>query len=104
VTRTADELGLDEIARGRRTLLRKIARLRPGVVALVGVTLYRQVLPQGRTPGAGLKPERIGLARVFVLPNPSGLNASYPGFANKLVWFEKLRALVGAAPAHRLRS
>ena len=30
-------------------------------------------------------------ARVFVLPNPSGLNASFPGFADKLPWFEALR-------------
>jgi hypothetical protein len=32
---------------------------------------------------------------VFVVPNPSGLNASYPGFAHKLVWFRKLRRFVG---------
>jgi TDG/mug DNA glycosylase family protein len=93
VTRTADELRPEEIARGRVTLLRKIGRLRPRVVALVGITLYRQILPQGRAPGAGAKPERIQGARVFVLPNPSGLNASYPGFASKLVWFERLREL-----------
>ena len=40
----------------------------------------------------GAKPETIAGARVFVVPNPSGLNASYPGFAHKLVWFKKLRA------------
>jgi hypothetical protein len=28
------------------------------------------------------------------VPNPSGLNASFPGFAHKLVWFERLRAFV----------
>jgi hypothetical protein len=28
---------------------------------------------------------------VFVLPNPSGLNASFPGFQHKLIWFERLR-------------
>ncbi len=98
VTRTADELRPDELARGRRTLERKLARLRPAVVALLGVTLYRQVLPQGRTPGAGAKPECLRGARVFVLPNPSGLNASYPGFASKLVWFERLLEFVGEAP------
>jgi TDG/mug DNA glycosylase family protein len=98
VTRTADELRPDEIARGRRTLLRKIGRLRPRVVALLGVTLYRQVLPKGRTPGPGPKPERLRGAVVFVLPNPSGLNASYPGFADKLIWFERLRELADASP------
>ncbi len=96
VTRTAAELRPEEIALGRRALLRKIGRLHPRVVALVGVTLYRQVLPEGRTPGAGVKPERLRGARVFVLPNPSGLNASYPGFADKLIWFERLRELADA--------
>ena len=68
------------------------------MVALLGVTLYRQVLPKGRTPGPGPKPERLRGAVVFVLPNPSGLNASYPGFADKLIWFERLRELADASP------
>jgi TDG/mug DNA glycosylase family protein len=93
-TRTAAELTTAEIARGRRALLAKIARWKPAVVSLVGITLYRLVLPEARTPGPGEKPERIAEARVFVVPNPSGLNASFPGFAHKLVWFEKLRAFV----------
>jgi TDG/mug DNA glycosylase family protein len=95
-TRTAAELGAAEIARGRRTLLAKVARWQPAVVGLVGVTLYRLVLPDAKTPGPGAKPETIAEARVFVVPNPSGLNASFPGFAHKLVWFEKLRQFVDA--------
>ncbi|HUB07385.1 MAG TPA: mismatch-specific DNA-glycosylase [Myxococcales bacterium] len=91
VTRAASELGKAEIERGRRRLLAKIERLRPRVVALVGVTLYRQLLPAARTPGPGAKPEELAGARLYVLPNPSGLNASYPSFASKLVWFERLR-------------
>ena len=43
---------------------------------------------------------------MFVVPNPSGLNASYPGFAHKLVWFEAARfmhrACVGAGAWMRL--
>lgn len=93
-TRTAAELTPAEIARGRRALLAKIARWRPRVVALVGVTLYRLVVPAGRTAGAGPKPETLHAAPLFVVPNPSGLNASFPGFAHKLVWFEKLREFV----------
>ncbi len=38
----------------------------------------------------------ISGARVFVLPNPSGLNASFPGFKHKLIWFEKLREFLEA--------
>jgi hypothetical protein len=48
----------------------------------------------GAGGGAGAKSETISGARVFVVPNPSGLNASYPGFAHKLVWFERLRAFL----------
>jgi TDG/mug DNA glycosylase family protein len=93
-TRAASELTRDEIAAGRRALDRKIRRVRPELVALVGVTLYAQVLGKDRVGGAGpgLKPDEIHGARVFVLPNPSGLNASYPSFAAKLEWFRKLAA------------
>jgi len=120
-TRTAAELTRAEIDRGRVTLARKIARWRPDVVAFVGVTLYAMYFRRATGGGAGPKPEMIawtkrgsaarspsrgGLgtlpgspsssyARVFVVPNPSGLNASYPGFAQKLVWFKQLRAFLG---------
>lgn len=91
-TRTAAELDAAEIARGRRTLARKISTWRPGVVAFVGVTLYAMYFDRGSGRGPGPKPETIGGARVFVVPNPSGLNASFPGFSHKLVWFRQLRA------------
>ena len=94
-TRTAAELTRAEIDRGRVTLARKIARWRPDVVAFVGVSLYAMYFRRATGGGAGAKPETIADARVFVVPNPSGLNASYPGFAHKLVWFKKLRAFLG---------
>jgi len=90
-TRAASELERDEIQRGQRTVLRKIARLQPAVVAFVGASIYRYFRPDRASGGVGPKPERIYGARVFVLPNPSGLNANFPGFKDKLVWFEKLR-------------
>ena len=93
-TRTAAELTRAEIARGRATLARKIARWKPRVVAFVGVSLYAMYFSRAAGGGAGAKPEAISGARVFVVPNPSGLNASYPGFAHKLVWFERLRAFL----------
>ena len=107
-TRTAAELRPEEIARGRATLARKIARWRPAVVAFVGVTLYRLALGRKAAgpPGPGPKPDRPSGARVFVVPNPSGLNASFPGFAHKLVWFRRLRLFVdrvGGTPAHAPR-
>lgn len=95
-TRSAAELSSGEIATGKLLLDRKIKRLRPGIVAFVGVTIYRQFSSVTTGDGAGPKEERIHGARVFVLPNPSGLNASFPGFQDKLVWFERLREFADA--------
>ncbi len=97
-TRSAAELSTREIADGKSLLDRKIKRLRPGIVAFVGVTIYRQFLSAPAGDGAGPKDERIHGARVFVLPNPSGLNASFPGFQDKLVWFERLREFADPQP------
>jgi len=95
-TRAAAELEREEIERGKRRLVAKIRRLRPDVVAFVGVTIYREFFRKLGTDaagsGAGAKTELLCGARVFVLPNPSGLNASFPGFSHKLIWYEKLRA------------
>jgi TDG/mug DNA glycosylase family protein len=90
-TREASELAPAEYARGRLALARLITRLQPRVVAFVGSTVYRAFFGPRASGGAGPKPERIGDARVFVVPNPSGRNAAYPGFADKLVWFRRLQ-------------
>ena len=109
-TRAAAELSREEIERGTRRLTAKIRRLRPEVVAFVGITIYRDFFGKlvsrasGKTSGklsagsAGAKTELICGAQVFVLPNPSGLNASFPGFQHKLVWFERLREFIDSAP------
>jgi double-stranded uracil-DNA glycosylase len=109
-TRAAAELSREEIERGKRTLTARIRRLRPAVVAFVGVIIYREFFgkpaprasgsPVGAnaTAGAGAKPELIGGARIFVLPNPSGLNASFPGFKHKLIWFERLAEFIDSCP------
>jgi len=74
-----DTLRPEEYAAGVKTLRRKVARVKPEVVAFVGVTLFRAVF--NRRPGErvtlGLQPERLEGARVFVLPNPSGRNANF---------------------------
>jgi double-stranded uracil-DNA glycosylase len=74
--------------------------MKPAVVALVGISLYPTVAGlKGKLahPGPGAKPETIAGARLFVVPNPSGLNASFPSFAAKLPWFEALRDYAGGA-------
>jgi len=74
-----DTLRPEEYVAGARTLRRKVRRLKPDLVAFVGVTLFRAVF--GRRPGetiaTGLQTERLEGARVFVLPNPSGRNAHF---------------------------
>jgi TDG/mug DNA glycosylase family protein len=93
-TRTAAELTRAELEAGAAELRRKLGALRPSVVALVGVTLAHILLPASREAGPGPRRAAIAEARVFVLPNPSGRNAAYPGFTSKLEWFERLRAFV----------
>jgi TDG/mug DNA glycosylase family protein len=89
-TRSAAELATAEYDEGRRVLARKIARLRPLIVAFVGVTVYRRFFGNAGSGGCGPKPQRIAGARVFVVPNPSGRNAAFPGFRDKLVWYRRL--------------
>jgi TDG/mug DNA glycosylase family protein len=93
-SRSAAELTREEIVAGKAILARKIKRIAPEVVAFVGLSIYRDFFGKTASPGAGAKDEMISGARVFVLPNPSGLNASFPGFSHKLIWFEKLREFI----------
>ena len=98
-TKVASELKRAELLAGRKALVAKVTAIQPRIVALVGVTLYpvvfaredrKQPKPE-LPPGPGPKPQRIAGAHVFVLPNPSGLNASFPTFEAKLPWFAALR-------------
>lgn len=70
----ADELAADELRRGSRRLTAFVTSHRPAVVAVAGVTAYRQAFGLPRAQ-AGEQPERLAGARVWVVPNPSGLNA-----------------------------
>ena len=93
-TRSAADLTRREMDAGKILLRRKIARKRPKVVAFVGLSLYQTYFGLKKSGGAGAKQETIAGARVFVVPNPSGLNASFPGFVHKVVWYEALREFV----------
>ena len=90
-SKTAAELTRAELAEGAKLLERRVRRWKPRAVVLVGLTIYQQIFGRDATPGPGAKPQRFGGAALFVVPNPSGLNASFPGFQSKLVWFEALR-------------
>jgi TDG/mug DNA glycosylase family protein len=75
-TARADELSADELQAGGRILAAKVAALRPRWLAVVGVTAFRVAFARPRA-AVGAQPEGIGGTRVWVLPNPSGLNASW---------------------------
>lgn len=75
-TVSAAELSAEELKRGRRKLEAKVKRYRPRAVAVVGITAYRIAFDRPLAQ-LGHQPERLGHAIVWVLPNPSGLNAHH---------------------------
>lgn len=75
-TASAAELTPVELADGGRRLLQKIRRYQPAQVAFLGISAYRLAFDQ-KQARLGLQPESLAGARVWVLPNPSGLNAHF---------------------------
>jgi double-stranded uracil-DNA glycosylase len=75
-TARADELTAAELVEGARRLADKTERYRPRWLAVVGVTAYRAAFEEA---GAAIGPQvrLVGGSRVWVLPNPSGLNAHF---------------------------
>lgn len=75
-TATAAELSDEEFLAGRRALERKVRRYKPRWVAVLGLGAYRTGFGRPRAI-VGRQPERIGATALWVLPNPSGLNANH---------------------------
>jgi TDG/mug DNA glycosylase family protein len=73
-TARADELGTDELRAGGRRLVDRVARWRPRVVAVAGITAYRTAFGRRRA-STGRQPEPLDGSELWVVPNPSGLNA-----------------------------
>ncbi|RPI90306.1 MAG: G/U mismatch-specific DNA glycosylase [Chloroflexi bacterium] len=91
-TATADELAPDELVAGRRRLQAKVKRYQPQVVAVLGISAYRTAFAQ-KAVAPGKQPEPLAGALVWVLPNPSGLNAHYQ-LASLVEHFRELRRIV----------
>ena len=66
----------EEIVAGGEKLRKKVMRYRPRVLALLGVGAYRTAFKQPKAV-VGRQSEMIGGTILWVLPNPSGLNAHY---------------------------
>lgn len=73
-TARASELDREELREGGRTLVELVAEHRPQVVAVAGITAYRDAFGDRRAV-LGRQPEALGPAELWVVPNPSGLNA-----------------------------
>jgi TDG/mug DNA glycosylase family protein len=75
-TATADELEPAEFVAGRRRLATKVRRYRPRAIAFLGDGAYCHAFGL-RGAGIGPQPGLFEGCKVWVLPNPSGLNANY---------------------------
>ena len=75
-TARAEELTDDEVRAGVEPLRRLVRRVRPAYVAFLGISTYRVAFARPKAV-VGEQPERFEGAGVWVLPNPSGLNAHY---------------------------
>jgi double-stranded uracil-DNA glycosylase len=73
-TARADELTQDELTLGGAALSERIRVLQPNVVAILGITAYRNAFGE-RKATLGTQLRRLGDVTTWVLPNPSGLNA-----------------------------
>ena len=92
-TATAAELSRDELRAGGGHLRETVERYRPEVVAVLGVTAYRTAFERPNAT-VGRQDERIGDAALWVLPNPSGLNAHYQ-LPELVRLFEGFREAIG---------
>ena len=75
-TARADELDHIEFQRGYQDLSNKVAKFRPRYLAILGITAYRIAFAQPKAK-VGSQSGRLHDAQIWVLPNPSGLNAHY---------------------------
>jgi TDG/mug DNA glycosylase family protein len=75
-TARAEELSAEELVAGRRRLSAKVKRCQPKVLAVLGISAYRTAFAYPKA-ALGRQPEWFAGAAVWVLPNPSGLNAHY---------------------------
>ncbi|WP_107657292.1 G/U mismatch-specific DNA glycosylase [Nocardia suismassiliense] len=75
-TAKAEQLTADELRAGGRALVDRVEQYQPRVLAVLGIGAYRTAFGRPRST-IGPQTERIGDTAVWVLPNPSGLNAHY---------------------------
>jgi TDG/mug DNA glycosylase family protein len=99
-SRAARDLTAAQLRDGATALERKAASLRPMFVAVLGMQAYRAAF---RRPGAtiGLQPDDLATSHLWLLPNPSGLQARY-GLQEMVAMFAELRRAIYSAPTSTL--
>jgi double-stranded uracil-DNA glycosylase len=95
-TASADELRAEEFVAGHRKLEAKVERFAPRFVAVLGIGAYRSAFEQPKA-ALGRQPVALAGATVWVLPNPSGLNAHHQ-LNDLAALFRELREAAGAGP------
>src|SRR5688572_23455973 len=75
-TARADELTKEEFIEGGKLLVKKIEKYKPQTLAILGIGAYRTAFNKPKAK-LGLQEEGIAETRIWLLPNPSGLNAHY---------------------------
>ncbi|MDO8551702.1 MAG: G/U mismatch-specific DNA glycosylase [bacterium] len=91
-TNTAAEVSVTELKEGVKILEEKIKKYHPEWVVILGVQSYRQAFDRPKAQ-IGLQEEKIAQAKVWLLPNPSGLNAHFsPNTLTKL--FKELKSTI----------
>lgn len=93
-TASADLLSKEELTAGAKALERKLRGQPPKILAMVGLGAYRTAFQTPRA-SCGLQLHSVGSTRIWLLPNPSGLNAHHQ-VADLAVLFGELREYAGA--------
>ena len=88
-TASANELQTQELRAGAKKLVKKVLYYKPEYLAVVGITAYRIAFDAPKTK-VGLQKKSIGKTVVWVLPNPSGLNAHHQ-LPDLVRYFQELR-------------
>lgn len=91
-TTRADELSATELTAGQHQLVMKVQQYQPQFLAILGVSAYRTAFNRSKA-AMGLQPEALQATQIWILPNPSGLNAHYQLHDLQRVYGELLRAI-----------
>jgi double-stranded uracil-DNA glycosylase len=92
-TAKASELSREELRAGGAALVERVGTWRPAVVAVAGVTAYRAAFGRPRAQ-LGPQEERLAEAELWVVPNPSGLNA-HETTASLAAWYRRVGEAAG---------